>query len=181
MINFKNRQVKIISIVIAAVFIFSIVALGVAQYKSSLSSNGSNSNVGKIDMQQAIVSSPGYQPAVEKYQQFVKESQTKLQTELPKLNPQQQQELMVKMQTEAQAKEKELIEPIVNNVNDTIGEVADKKGLSVVVNVNDVLYGGQDITQDVVKALQAKGDKATAPAQDAKQDSKQDDSKQENK
>lgn len=155
MINFEKKQIKIISIIIAVLFVISIVGIGVAQYRASLSQNGNNSNVGKINMQQVIVQSPDYQTALEKYNQFAKETQEKVQAELPKLNQAEQQELMIKMQTEAQAKEKELIEPIVENVNKTVQQVAEKKGLSVVVNVNDVLYGGTDITEDVLKELNA--------------------------
>ena len=48
-------------------------------------------------------------------------------------------------------KQQALIEPIYQKVEDAIKAVADKKGLSVVVDKNQVVYGGQDITQEVAK------------------------------
>ena len=60
MINFQKKPVKIISVIIAAVFIFSIVALGVSQYQSGMA-GASSSNVGVVDYSQLISQHPGMQ------------------------------------------------------------------------------------------------------------------------
>ena len=52
-------------------------------------------------------------------------------------------------------KEKELMDPVLKKIETTIKKVADKKGLSVVVDKNTVVYGGLDITDEVSKALQS--------------------------
>jgi outer membrane protein len=54
-----------------------------------------------------------------------------------------------------QNKQTELMEPVNKKIEETIKKVADKKGLAVVVEKNTVVYGGLDITDEVVKALQA--------------------------
>ena len=50
-------------------------------------------------------------------------------------------------------KEKDLIEPIRAKVQDAVKSVAEAKGLTVVLDKNSVVYGGQDITQDVIKKV----------------------------
>ena len=49
----------------------------------------------------------------------------------------------------------ELMDPVLKKIETTIKKVADKKGLSVVVDKNTVVYGGLDITDEVSKALQS--------------------------
>ena len=51
-------------------------------------------------------------------------------------------------------KEKDLMDPLLKDINDTIKKIADKKGLKVVVDKSTVVYGGTDITDEVAKALQ---------------------------
>ena len=41
-------------------------------------------------------------------------------------------------------------------IEDAVKKVADQKGLAVVITKEAVIYGGQDITQDVIKALAKK-------------------------
>ena len=47
------------------------------------------------------------------------------------------------------------MEPVYKKIDATIKKIADKKGLSVVVDKNTVVYGGLDITDEVSKALQS--------------------------
>ena len=51
-------------------------------------------------------------------------------------------------------KEKELMDPLLEEINATIKKIAEKKGLKVVVDKSGVVYGGTDITDEVAKALQ---------------------------
>ena len=48
-----------------------------------------------------------------------------------------------------------LMASTIRAIETTIKKVADKKGLSVVVDKNTVVYGGLDITDEVSKALQS--------------------------
>jgi outer membrane protein len=48
-------------------------------------------------------------------------------------------------------RQKELMEPVLAKINEAIQAVADAKGISVVLDKNEVVYGGQDITADVAK------------------------------
>jgi outer membrane protein len=51
------------------------------------------------------------------------------------------------------AKSDQLIKPVVDQTRSVIGDVAKKKGLTLVIDRGNIIYGGQDITSDVTAAL----------------------------
>lgn len=53
-------------------------------------------------------------------------------------------------------KRQELLKPIVNKVMAAIQDVANTKGLSIVVERQNVVWGGVDITQDVLAKIGGK-------------------------
>lgn len=163
MINFQKKQVKIISVIIAAVFIFSIVALGVSQYQSGMA-GASSSNVGIVDYSQLISQHPGMQAAREKYEDAAKQVQEEFSQQAGSMTPEQQQQFIEQKQKEMQDKQKELLDPIRTSIETQVQSVADSRGINVVLDKNNVLYGGQDITQEVLQKLQAEGDTTTSDA-----------------
>ncbi|MBM6760713.1 OmpH family outer membrane protein [Megamonas hypermegale] len=163
MINFQKKQVKIISVIIAAVFIFSIVALGVSQYQSGMA-GASSSNVGIVDYSQLISQHPGMQAAREKYEEAAKQVQDEFSQKAGSMTPEQQQQFIEQKQKEMQDKQKELLDPIRTSIETQVQSVADSRGINVVLDKNNVLYGGQDITQEVLQKLQAEGDTTTSDA-----------------
>ena len=46
-----------------------------------------------------------------------------------------------------------MVEPIRQSVDTAIKKVADKKGIAVVIDKMAVVYGGQEITADVIAEL----------------------------
>ena len=163
MINFQKKQVKIISVIIAAVFIFSIVALGVSQYQSGMA-GASSSNVGIVDYSQLISQHPGMQAAREKYEEAAKQVQDEFSQKAGSMTPEQQQQFIEQKQKEMQDKQKELLDPIRTSIETQVQSVADSRGINVVMDKNNVLYGGQDITQEVLQKLQAEGDTTSSDA-----------------
>lgn len=57
---------------------------------------------------------------------------------------------------QVEQKRQELLKPIVEKINAAIQEVADAKGLSIVIGKQQVIYGGVDITGDVLKKITSK-------------------------
>ena len=163
MINFQKKKKKIISVIIAAVFIFSIVALGVSQYQSGMA-GASSSNVGIVDYSQLISQHPGMQAAREKYEEAAKQVQDEFSQKAGSMTPEQQQQFIEQKQKEMQDKQKELLDPIRTSIETQVQSVADSRGINVVLDKNNVLYGGQDITQDVLQKLQAEGDTTSSDA-----------------
>lgn len=97
MINFEKKQVKIISVIIAAVFVFSIVALGVSQYQSGMA-GASSSNVGVVDYSKLIGEHPSMQAAREKYEAAAKQVQEDFQNQAANMTPEQQQQFIEQKQ-----------------------------------------------------------------------------------
>ena len=69
------------------------------------------------------------------------------------MNDQEKAEYYQQTMQRLQQKAVELREPVVNDINDAVKKVAEAKGLQVVLEKTAVVYGGQDITQDVVSKL----------------------------
>ena len=51
------------------------------------------------------------------------------------------------------AKSDQVIKPVVDQTRNVIGDVAKKKGLTLVIDRGNIIFGGQDITSDVTAAL----------------------------
>lgn len=72
------------------------------------------------------------------------------------LNEKGKQDLERFLNQRVEEKRRELLKPILETINAVIKEVADTKGLAVVMYKNSVAYGGVDITQEVAKKLGGK-------------------------
>jgi len=62
-------------------------------------------------------------------------------------------EIVSKYEKEFDAKREELYKPVEDKINSAAEEIAKAKGLIVIVDEEDILYGGEDITYDVVDKL----------------------------
>lgn len=153
MLKLENKQVKIISIIIALVFIGSVVALALTQTDSGIASAASSGNVGVIDRDQVMNQHPDSQNIESQFRAAVTEVQRDFEEKSAGMNEQEKQDYYRQCQQRLQQKQQELLEPIIKSIDDTIKKVASNKGLSVVIEKSAVVYGGQDITQDVVSRL----------------------------
>ena len=122
----NKANVKIFSIVIAAIFIVGIGALAYTQMASP-SSNSGTSTIGVIDTSRMLSQdNPIYISAAQEYMSY--------QSQLDQ---------------ETQAK----IDAAQDKAMEAAKAVGDAKGLSVVMTKDTVLYGGVDITDQVLKKL----------------------------
>ncbi len=79
--------------------------------------------------------------------------QALLEEEAEDLEPQKQQELLEKYQMELMLKERELVRAVVEEIEKIVGEVAVEAGIEVVLERQNVIYGGHDLTQDVLEKI----------------------------
>ncbi|MBE6074417.1 MAG: OmpH family outer membrane protein [Selenomonas ruminantium] len=152
MVKLEKKQVKIISVLIAIVFIGSVVALALTQSGSGIASAAS-SNVGIVDYNQIMSQHPQVQTANTEMQQAVQDAQKEFESKAANMNDQEKHDYYQQTQQRLQQKQQELMEPIMKNVEESVKKVAEQKGLSVVLEKSAVVYGGTDITQDVVKQV----------------------------
>ncbi len=155
MIKLEKKQVKIISIIIAVVFIGSVVALALTQ-TGGVASAASSSTVGVINSQQVLVQHPDIQNFEDQFRAAVEEIQKDFEEKSQGMNDQEKQEYYQQCQQRVMQKRQELLDPIQKSIEEAVKKTADAKGLSVVIEEGAVVYGGQDITQDVIGRLAKK-------------------------
>lgn len=156
MIKIEKKQVKIVCIAVAAVFVLSVAGLAVSQ-TGTLSAAAPPSNVGKVDYETLIRSHPDFPKFVEAMKAEQEQAQKDFAAKAPTLpNDKERAAYHDQLQERINAKQAELGKPIEDKVMAAIKEVADARGLTVVLPVSAVIYGGQDITADVQKKLGSK-------------------------
>lgn len=155
MMKLEKKQIKIISIVIAVLFIGSVVALALTQ-SGGIASAAATSAVGVIDREQVLTQHPKSADLDNQMNAAINEVRKDFEEKSQGMNDQEKQDYYRQCQQRLQQKQIELTDPILKSVDDTIKQVADSKGISVVIDKTAVLYGGQDITQDVIKKLGGK-------------------------
>lgn len=153
MVKLQKKQVKIVSVLIALVFVGSVVALALTQSGTGIASAASSSNVGVIDYRQIMSQHPDLANANTQMQAAVQQAQQEFQEKSANMSDQEKSDYYQQTQQRLQQKQQELIDPIQQKVDATVKTVAEAKGLSVVLDKSSVVYGGQDITQDVLSKV----------------------------
>ena len=152
MMKLEKKQVRIVSILIAVIFIGSVVALALTQ-TGNIASAASSSSVGTIDYQQVMAAHPDVQNLQGQMETAVADVKKEFDEKSAGMNDQEKADYYRQCQERLAQKQQELLDPIRNSVDAAIKKVADKKGLAVVIDKMAVIYGGQDITADVISEL----------------------------
>ena len=152
MIKLEKKQVRIVSILIAVIFIGSVVALALTQ-TGNVASAASSSSVGVVDMQQISMAHPEVQNLQSQMETTINDIRKEFEEKSAGMNDQEKADYYRQCQDRLAQKQQELLEPIRSAVDVAIKKVADKKGMSVVIDKMAVIYGGQEITQEVIAEL----------------------------
>jgi outer membrane protein len=152
-LKIDKKQVKIVCIAVAAVFVLSIVGLAMSQ-SNTLQASASPSNIGKVNIDEVMRSHPDFKKAGDTFNAEVEQAQKDFAAKAPTLaNDKEREAYSAQIQQRLSLRQAELIKPIEDKVMAAIKEVADVKGLAVVMPTAVVIHGGQDITGDVKKKL----------------------------
>lgn len=152
MVKLEKKQVKIVSILIALIFIGSVVAIALTQ-TGNIASAASSSNVGVVEYDQILAKHPKMQSLEDQLKTTVDEIKKEFDEKSAGMNETEKADYYRQCQERIFQKREELLEPVVKSIDAAIKNIADKKGLSVVLHRAAVVYGGQDITQDVIAQL----------------------------
>lgn len=152
MLKLEKKQVKIVSVVIALVFIGSVVALALTQ-SGGIASAAPSSTVGVIDMNKILMEHPDRQSAETSLKSELEAAQKEFSERESGMSDTEKESYSRQLQERLANKENELMEQLLKKVEDVVKQVADAKGLSIVVSKAAVVYGGTDITQDVISRL----------------------------
>ena len=155
MIKLEKKQVKIMSILIALIFIGSVVAIALTQ-TGNIASAASSSNVGVVEYDQIMFQHPDMKTLDEQLKASIAEIKTEFDEKSAGMNDQEKQDYYMQCQERILQRREELLAPVIASVDTAIKTVADKRGLSVVLAKSAVVYGGQDITKEVIAQLNKK-------------------------
>ncbi len=150
------KNVKVISLFIAAIFVLGVFTLSMTQsgWGRSVMAASSESAIGVVNSQMLFTQSPDTRTASETMQKEAQEAQKEFEEKSKDMNEADKRKLYGEYQEKLSKRQEELAEPIKKNIEAEIKKVADKKGLVVVVEKNTVVFGGVDITDEVATALQ---------------------------
>lgn len=156
MMKLEKKHVRIFSVLIAVIFVGSVVALGLSQMGNTGVASAASSPVGVIDYRQVMSQMPELQEADKTMQASIEKARKDFEEKSKSMNEQQKAEYYQQTQQRLQQEQRNLLLPIEEKAQAAVKAVAEAKGLSVVIEKNAVVYGGQDITQDVIKRTSAK-------------------------
>ena len=153
MVQLKKMQVKVVSVLIALVFIGSVVGIALSQNANlGVASAASDSNVGVVDYEQ-FGTLPMVTEVEQQLQKIQQDAVTEFEAKSVNMTDAEKQQYYQQTMQRLAEKHQELMSPIRAKIDAAVKAVADKQGLSVVILKDTVVYGGKDITQDVVKEL----------------------------
>jgi outer membrane protein len=111
------------------------------------------SSVGYVD-QQAIDNLSKLKTATDAFAQFRSDQEQQAQNKLKTVKTDaDRQQVLKDYQAALAAKQKDLLNPLVDQTRSAIADVAKGHHLLLVIDRGDLIYGGTDITSDVVKEL----------------------------
>jgi outer membrane protein len=114
------------------------------------------SAIGFVD-QSALGQLQPFVAAQQEFAQYQRGLASQFQAAIKGKSPAQQQQIYQSFNSQAASKQRELFGPLLARAQASIASVAANRGLSVVVDKTIVIYGGLDITQDVINMLNQPG------------------------
>lgn len=150
------RNVKLVSLFIAAIFVLGCFALSLTQggFGKSAGAVTSESAIGVVNYQMLAAQSPSVKAVDEAMGKEVEAARKDFTEKSKEMQEPEKRALYNEIQQNLQKKQSELMEPALKDIEASIKKVADKKGLVIVVEKNTVAFGGLDITDEVAKEMQ---------------------------
>lgn len=155
---FKDKKVaKMVAVTVVAVFLLGIFGLAISQSATGYAAAaGTSSNIGKVNRALVLQQLPDLAQARETLDAELAQAQKDFDAKTANMSAKEKQDYYNQTMQRLQLKEQELLAPIHDKIDAAIKSVADAKGVAVVFDVSNVVYGGQDLTADVVKKLTGK-------------------------
>ncbi|MBV8171259.1 MAG: OmpH family outer membrane protein [Candidatus Eremiobacteraeota bacterium] len=137
---------------VSAIALAVVAALALAPQALAVDIN----DIGFVD-QSAIGSLPAFASAQTQFQQFRDSTARDFQNAIRGKSQADQQRIYGEFNQKLAAKQHELFDPLLNRAQTAIALVAAQKSLGVVVDKQIVIFGGQDITKDVLSTIGQSG------------------------
>lgn len=147
MLNFAKRK----SMVILLTMLSILTGLGgVFQPSQALASE---QRIGVVDYAYVINQHPDTQKANDALKNENEAAKKQFDAKAAGLGAKEKEALYLQIFGPVEQKRQDLLKGIADKINLAVKEVAEAKGLSLVMDRNSTFYGGVDITEDVVKKI----------------------------
>ena len=141
---------RLIGIVAAGVVIVAALGFVVARSGPAL---GQSLTIGYVDMVRALDAHPRKASAESALKEYAQAQIAEVQQRLKGASAGQQDEIRRQVNAELIKKRQELIGGLEKDIRAAVEKVAKAQGISIVLSREVVLYGGVDITDQVIKAI----------------------------
>jgi len=147
----KMNCKQLMNIFLATFILFSIVAI-----THTSTTYAATSPVGMVNYQLLVENHPDAAKAQETMNAAVAQAKSDFDAKSVSMNDQEKKSYYQQLQQGIQIKQHELLGAIENKVKAAVKVVAKAKSLTIVVDTGVAVYGGQDITEDVMKKITGK-------------------------
>ena len=145
----KKMNIKQIKNIVLSIFVlFAILA-----FTNPPTTYAATSAVGVANYQFLVQQHPDMAQAQKAYNAVIKQARDEFNAKKDDMNDEDQKVLFQQLQSKIKEKQQEIVKPVRDKVDAAIKEVADAKGISIIIDKSVAIYGGQDITDDVMKKI----------------------------
>ena len=145
--KWSDRKFQFAALLLLGAILASILFLGI------FSSDDSVDRVAYVNLERVFAEHPAKNAAEKKLSQKAAEYQQQLEREAEELSGTEQKKLLQSYKSQLQHLEKELLDSVLQEVETIIIETAESKKVKFVLEEKDVLYGGSNLTEDVLAKL----------------------------
>lgn len=150
MLKIAKKPVNL-TIVLAAVFVITAVSAALMPITTAVAAPASG--MGYVDFRLLVAQHPDAAAAQQTMKAAAEQAQKDFDAKAAGMNDADKKALFAQMQQQLDAKEIALMEAIQAKIVAAVKDVAEKKGLSIVIDKSVAIYGGEDITSEVGKKL----------------------------
>ena len=113
--------------------------------------------LGYVNVERVFRNYPDIQTTMSVIQLERQKAENEFNQKAPSLDDKGKRELGEKLSSQVDKKEASLLNPIRAKIRKTIGEVAKAHGITNVVDAGAMVFGGEDLTEEVIAAVNKSG------------------------
>jgi outer membrane protein len=147
--KWSDRKFQLAVLILLTAILSAVVVLGI------LTEDEAVDKAAYVNLQRVFAEHPARTAAEKTLNQKAAEYQQQLELEAESLSGVQQKEILKKYQQQLQNLESELLASVTEEVEAVIRETAAEKKVNFVLEEEQVLYGGYNLTDDVLAKLEA--------------------------
>ncbi len=106
-----------------------------------------------VDIQEVFDNHPDKEKAEKELNDMALSMQEELEEKAADLSEEEQKKILNEYQQQLSEKEQNLIQAILNDIDEAVKKTAEEKKVKMVLERKNVLYGGYDLTQDVISYI----------------------------